>query len=270
MAETALLLAAVALLTATGPFGTYLLGSWPERMAYWLRTAGVGYVLYRPSLLLCAVGGRRLWLSEAQSWTAAVLLAGIPMSLWLWWFGPAIELTRGFPPAPALLETYVQVLLIAGLCALALWFASSAPESRSRIAVAVQPPPIQSDDPARAGQMAVAPAQPIGPRLAERLPRRIGVEVIALHMEDHYVRVHTRAGDALVLMRMGDAVADLEGLDGCRVHRSWWAARSAVSGHQPRNRSVELVLDNGLRIPVARQRLEELRARGWLSKAPQS
>ena len=40
-------------------------------------------------------------------------------------------------------------------------------------------------------------------------------------MSDHYVEVFTTAGHTVLLMRLGDAVAELEGL-GLRVHRSYW------------------------------------------------
>ena len=55
----------------------------------------------------------------------------------------------------------------------------------------------------------------------------VGVK-IALQGEDHYVRIHTALGSELVLMRLGDAIQELDGLEGERVHRSWWVARRAV------------------------------------------
>ena len=44
-----------------------------------------------------------------------------------------------------------------------------------------------------------------------------------LKMADHYVEAFTTAGSTLVLMRFADAVSELEGADGLRVHRSYWA-----------------------------------------------
>ncbi|NEX94511.1 LytTR family DNA-binding domain-containing protein, partial [Caulobacter sp. 17J65-9] len=100
-------------------------------------------------------------------------------------------------------------------------------------------------------------------RLLERLPPRLGREVVALGMEDHYVRVFTRRGDTLVLMRMADAVAELAAVDGAQVHRSWWVARAAVVASARSGRSGVLRLDTGLEVPVARRRLAELKALGW-------
>jgi DNA-binding LytR/AlgR family response regulator len=70
----------------------------------------------------------------------------------------------------------------------------------------------------------------VGPEPDAGLPPRLGQGAIALRMEDHDVRVSTDRGGALVLMRMADAVAEVSAIAGLRTHRSWWLARSAVTG----------------------------------------
>jgi DNA-binding LytR/AlgR family response regulator len=85
-------------------------------------------------------------------------------------------------------------------------------------------------------------------------------------MEDHYVRAHTAAGSDLVLMRMRDAVAELGGLAGLQVHRSWWVAEAAVAGHRRNGRQLSLTLKNGLEAPVARSAEAAVRAAGWLNR----
>jgi hypothetical protein len=101
-------------------------------------------------------------------------------------------------------------------------------------------------------------------KLLGRLPARLGGEVLALQGEDHYVRVHTALGSELLLMRMGDAIAELGGLPGERVHRSWWVAREAVKGVRPTGRRLALTLSNGLEVPVTREASTRLRQAGWL------
>lgn len=105
--------------------------------------------------------------------------------------------------------------------------------------------------------------------LLDRLPRHIGRDVQCLEMHDHYVRVTTSQGSALILARMGDAVDELVGTGGARVHRSWWVARGAVVAVKKQGRSVELVLANGLSVPVSRDRQAALRAAGWLDNQDQ-
>src|SRR5690606_15189181 len=67
---------------------------------------------------------------------------------------------------------------------------------------------------------------PDPPRFLTRLPHRLkGAAIRAVEAEDHYLRVHTDQGSDLILMRLSDAVKELEGLDGAQTHRSWWVAR---------------------------------------------
>jgi DNA-binding LytR/AlgR family response regulator len=63
---------------------------------------------------------------------------------------------------------------------------------------------------------------------------------------------------------MRDAEAELEGLEGMRIHRSWWVARRAVEAVLRDGRSYQLRLKGGIEAPVARERIAELRAAGWL------
>ncbi|MEO8113887.1 MAG: LytTR family DNA-binding domain-containing protein [Phenylobacterium sp.] len=101
-------------------------------------------------------------------------------------------------------------------------------------------------------------------RLHARLPAAVDGEILALQAEDHYVRVHTARGSALLLMRMGDAVAELDGLAGLQVHRSWWVARTAVAGAAPAGRRANLALTNGLAVPISRAAMAQARAAGFL------
>ena len=106
---------------------------------------------------------------------------------------------------------------------------------------------------------------PTGPvKLIARLNPRLGGQVLALQGEDHYVRVHTALGSELVLMRLGDAIEELGGLAGERVHRSWWVAREAVGAARVTGRRAALTLTSGLDVPVSREATLRLRRAGWL------
>lgn len=118
---------------------------------------------------------------------------------------------------------------------------------------------------AASGETAPAPAPP--PRLLARLNPRLGGEVLALQGEDHYVRVHTALGSELLLMRLGDAIQELDGLEGERVHRSWWVARRAVGETRMDGRRACLVLTNGLHVTASREATPTLRRAGWLQRA---
>jgi DNA-binding LytR/AlgR family response regulator len=59
-------------------------------------------------------------------------------------------------------------------------------------------------------------------------------------------------------------VAELDGVEGAQVHRSWWVARDAVEDVKREERNVRLVLPGGLEAPVSRARVAELKDAGWL------
>lgn len=110
----------------------------------------------------------------------------------------------------------------------------------------------------------VAPAvAPLASRFVERLPAKLGRELLCVKTEDHYLRVFTPLGEDLILLRMADAEAELAPLDGLRVHRSWWVARAAVASVSREGGKLTLNLKNGLKVPVARTAVGALRAAGW-------
>ena len=112
---------------------------------------------------------------------------------------------------------------------------------------------------------AAPPSQPNRPaRFLDRLPPRLkGATLYAVQAEDHYLRLHTDRGSDLILMRLSDAVEELEGLEGARTHRSWWVARSAVRAVDRGDGRATLTLEGGLNVPVSRRYARTLREADW-------
>ncbi|MBU2137179.1 MAG: LytTR family transcriptional regulator DNA-binding domain-containing protein [Alphaproteobacteria bacterium] len=109
---------------------------------------------------------------------------------------------------------------------------------------------------------APAPVRPV--RFLERLPPRLrGADLHAIAAEDHYLRLHTSKGQDLILMRLGDAVEELQGLEGAQVHRSWWVARAAVEDVRRGDGRAVLTLKGGIEVPVSRTYSRLLREAGW-------
>lgn len=107
---------------------------------------------------------------------------------------------------------------------------------------------------------------PARPRLCDRLPPHLRhADILALEAEDHYVRVHTSAGSRLLLLRLTDAVTELDDLPGARTHRSWWVARAAVRSASKGDGRGELMLVNGCTAPVSRSALPVLTKESWFS-----
>lgn len=116
-----------------------------------------------------------------------------------------------------------------------------------------QPPPAPSPIPA---------PEPV--RFLERLPFRLrDAEIHAVEAEDHYLRVHTARGSDLILLRLSDAIAELEGIEGAQTHRSWWVARGAIQDVRKGDGRATLLLKGGIEAPVSRGYLPSIRERGW-------
>ncbi len=113
-------------------------------------------------------------------------------------------------------------------------------------------------------QTHAAPAGAAPARFPARLPPKLrGATIRAVQSEDHYLRVHTDRGSDLILMRLTDALVELEGLEGAQTHRSWWVAREAVRDVRRRDGRATLILDRGLEAPVSRRYARALREAGW-------
>ncbi len=93
--------------------------------------------------------------------------------------------------------------------------------------------------------------------LADALPFALKhSRVLALSSEDHYLRVYTSRGEALVHMTLADAMERLP--DGCQIHRSHWVSAGAIKDYK--DTTIELA--TGLRLPVSRQRRKPVET--WL------
>jgi DNA-binding LytR/AlgR family response regulator len=102
------------------------------------------------------------------------------------------------------------------------------------------------------------------PRFLARLPARLaGAELYAVEAEDHYLRLHTSQGQELILMRLTDAIEELEGLEGAQTHRSWWVAKAAVTDAERLDGRAVLTLRDGAEVPVSRGFAKALRSAGW-------
>ena len=247
-----------ALLGLLGPFGTYAMPI-AMRLAYWIGFILVGYIVYRPVQTVA------LWLADATAipiWVALLFAAGLA----------AIPLTGavGFALAGMSLETdylgsafgtlYLQVLGIGLAIQAGMWLLFNRQPPTNDLAPAnanVPPPPIPLD----VNEIPL-PETPTAP-FFDRLSPALGTNLVCLEMQDHYVKAHTLTGSEMLLMRMRDAIAELDGVEGQQVHRSWWVARDQVRAVRRDGRNMRLELANGLLAPVARNRQEKLRSQGW-------
>ena len=249
---------------AIGPFGTYALPL-PMRLAGWTAEIVLGVALFslavRGARLAAPRAGLPLWFATGGAVTVACAPTAVISGLV---FNPRHWRAGGWA---AVLEFYGDTLLVAAPLTLA--YLLLAERTRQETACVAPEPvaetPYEEGSTSETQPIAPSPADTSGTTsLLDRLPPRLGRDLVALQMEDHYVRAHTPLGSDLLLMPLGQAVEALAQVEGVRVHRSWWVARTAVEGEAWEGRNLRLRLRGGLEAPVARASVAVLRAAGWL------
>lgn len=264
-------LAAVALAVTVfaylGPFGTYDRFPPVERTIYWTVAMLVNWglaVVFMPLLALTVERrGRPAW----QGLTLGALLAAVPGTGVVWALEWGFGNDKGFGTG-GLLYLYSCVALVFLTLGFLMYELVEKPHRRAR-ASAVKPaegaepagdPIAISGEDAQESPPTAAASVPF----LDRLPAHLGRDLLHLHMQDHYVEVHTRAGSDLLLLRFRDALREVDGLEGMQVHRSHWVAREAVSRIERQNGRTLLHLVNGTVAPVSRSFAPQLKARGWI------
>jgi DNA-binding LytR/AlgR family response regulator len=101
-------------------------------------------------------------------------------------------------------------------------------------------------------------------KFMQKLPKKLRGELLCLEMDDHYIKVHTDNGHHMLLMRMKDAISELEGYKGLQAHRSWWVSESAITGSIKEGRNINLNLKRNIIVPVSRTYLPEFKVRNLL------
>lgn len=84
-----------------------------------------------------------------------------------------------------------------------------------------------------------------------RLPIEARGALVRIEAQDHYLNVVTAQGNALILMRLSDAISEVSGR-GIQVHRSHWIALDAVTRHRRDKGRDVLEMSDGAGVPVSR------------------
>ena len=227
----ALLAGVIAVLSLSGPFNTFSTFSLPVRTVYWTLVAagsfGVGIVVSTMTTVTLEEAG----LPDRFSLLLGGLAAGIPVAglnalLQSLFFGNGLGAEFGDVLPYALIIS----VIVAFLYELA-WDEPMLPSVDGEV------------NAAETAQDSV---------LVSKLPVELGKDVMHLQAQDHYVKVTTPRGSALVLMTLNEAERDLQSLGGMRVHRSWWVRRSHAARLHRRNGRLFVSLVGGTEIPVGR------------------
>jgi hypothetical protein len=237
-----------AFLGLIGPFGSFNGGPLGERLLYWVASCWIGLFVLTFAVRLSLRTASRLHLPVWFALLAGVAIGAVPLGAIVALFS-AYFWTGLHGHIGPFLDWYGQTLAVAEPCAFGYYFIVDGRRltSGSTPSPPPIPPPIKRDT-----------------RFLDRLPARLGRNLLCLQMEDHYVRAHTDLGSDLILTPLKDAMAELAEIDGLQVHRSWWVAKSAVAAPIVKGRNYALRLTNGLEVPVSRASVAKARAQGWL------
>lgn len=191
----------------------------------------------RPWLRLILSGTIGVLVTAPMLHAADVLMAVDSRAAQGWWWGAALEVLDIGPP-----------ILVA-------WLAINAPwvwglQLVHRTANAEPNPSTPSGKPC---------AMPTG--FLSQLPPSLGIDLISLKAELHYLTVATTRGRTLVLYNLKDAVAELDPALGYQCHRSYWVAGNHIVSLRKSGRQGTLRLSDGSEIPVSRSRFAEIEAR---------
>ena len=230
-----------AVLGVTGPFGSQTALGPAARYSFWMviALAGFGAAAVAGRVLPSTSQGRR----TATRIIAVAAASAVPMTFFVAWAMGVVRPGRIFSPVQ-LLALYPYVALVQLLIARII-----APDDRMPADQMIGAVPVE--------QPAAAPEYPR--EFVSKLPAALRRDIIALEAEDHYLRVHTLHGSALILMRLADAAAIIDPRLGLRVHRSWWVAKDGVRAlERTAGRAMARLVD-GTAVPISRTYLPAAR-----------
>lgn len=245
-------LGAAAVMTLVGAFGTIEV-PWLPRSFFWFTVMISGAMIGTGVTNLVQSWGKL----SAQPWLEAIVIAaGIaaPLNLIVTAMSAIVFDTR-MPSLLGLLVSFGNVFLIAlAIVALTYALAWQRRSAEKELAAGLVRVDISDD----------APRVITDQRFRNRLPLHLQAQpLLAVASEDHYLRVYCADGDALILLRLADALAELSDVPGAQTHRSWWVAKDAVMRVERGPSKATLHLANGIAAPVSRSFLPVLARIGW-------
>jgi len=259
---TQVIVAAVIMIaTVSGPFGTLeALEPFP-RLFFW-----GGIIVLAATLGIFVRVAMRLYFPDESKIMAEVattvlfsVIFGAALTFWVSVFAYFFDAADYVPPWWKLIG-YV-VLLTVALLALRTFIINTVNEKADAEHARKLEAVVAGVSNSEAEEKAVLP------RLLHRLPEEDRAPVTRLTSNDHLVDVHTEIGTFSLRMRLKDAIAEMEGVDGYCTHRSHWVARSAIAQAERLSGSRwQLKLTNGDIVPVSRKCQSVLEEAGILDR----
>lgn len=230
----AVMMAVIVILTISGPFHTLEIFNTPKRFAYW---GAIAVLTYFSNIFIANLVDQSL-VPKLQNRWLRIFISGLVGSIFVTlivWSISAFIAGNAEPNFRALYELALRCIPIAMVINIVVFLTLDT--------LRAPPQPMH--------QQAPSP-------FFERLPVALGRDIISIQSQDHYLRVVTTKGSDMILMRMADAVKQLEALDGVQTHRSWWVAKKHITDVVRDGGKVTVLLSDGEVVPVSRGRVKEL------------
>jgi len=246
-ARISALLGSAVILTLVAPFETDTAMRPLPRLGYWLTLVFASYCAgYVASVLAARMAPQSLPkriaiaapLTGLAVFAIVYLLNGLALGYW--------------PEGTDLITLAANVLVIAAIVSIIIQLALA-----SSAVTAVAP---QTAMPKTAAAPQALPA------LLDRLPLDKRGPLVSLSVEDHYVRIRTTKGEALVLMRLADAIRETPAATGTQVHRSHWVCFDQVQSARRDGDRAILSMTQGPDIPVSRTHVPKIKEAGLLPR----
>ena len=215
--------AGLIILTFMGPFGTYESMEFPKRFVYWsMLMIGVGFFMHISitTSLITPYLGR---LPKIARVAVGAVTGGLPGAVVVIFVSEVISpmtitLTR-------IGSIWMQVSLISFVIGIVEYLDWGLSKSNKPQAI-------------------VTPFH-------KRLSVSETADIISFSMQDHYVDATTTSGSEMILIRMADAINEITGLEGARIHRSHWIAKSHLVDLEKDKARHLAVLSDGRKLPVS-------------------
>lgn len=238
--------AASVLSAAIGPFNTYAVLPFTERLLFW-----TGIIAFSIVLIIFINVIIRTTLPKLSHWQQSGLSVAVFLpTCWAFVISVINILDWGMEIPP-----YSLILIIIASVTLTVM----------TIIYLVSPDFLTG--PLPAPENAGAPkdsGQPGEPDLSPLLGTANGHELIRLAMHDHYVEVVSDKGQNLVLMRFSDALEIVDALHGGQTHRSHWVNYNKIRGVVKDKGKLGFRMSDDAFVPIARSRKPDLKKQGLL------
>ncbi len=237
------------LVSVAGPFGTYDVAMLPLRILYW--GIVIGCMLFLSirirTFLATRLADRQVWLLDLAAATMLALICAPPLHAF----------TRlMFPEAQERLPSSFDLVLYVAFVTAGAYLFRNLLINAHRDAGARAP--------VAAPETTPTPQKRAVPLLQRRLPESETGEITHLTVEDHFVIIATTNGTHRVRMRFGDAVREMEGVEGYSTHRSHWVAKWAIKTCENQAGRKSVIMKCGRRVPISRKYSPGLESAGLM------